>query len=121
MKTPCNKIFMDIESGGWKPGELVVMTAGRGTGKSMITQYFKNWHMIFDEPQPAYKILTTATVDGSQWYTVTCTRDISIWIRETFADLEDKQWFSNIDEKWMINMNTYDMHEELYTMLQLRW
>lgn len=120
MKNPCNEIFLDIEAGGFKPGELVI-AAGRGTGKSFINQYIQNWHMVFNEPKSSYKVLTTATVDNAQWYTIHCTKDISIWIRETFRELEDKQWFENIDDRWMLDHNRYDLHEELYTMLQLRW
>lgn len=121
MKNPCNEIFLDIEAGGFKSGELAIITVGRGTGKSIINQYLQNWHMVFNDPKPSYKVLTTAIVDNAQWYTIHCTKDISIWFRETFSELEDKQWFENIDDNWQLDRNRFDMHEELYTMLQLRW
>lgn len=121
MNNPCKEIYVDIESGGWKQNELCVLATGRRTGKSIVDQYIRNWHMIFEDSNPSYKVLTTATVDGANWYTVHCTKDIAAWIRETLKDQKDKQWFQNIDDKWMLNADRFDMHEELYTMLQLRW
>jgi hypothetical protein len=108
------KTFIDIEAGGFKPGEFGIMM-GRRTGKSTLNQMFKVL------AQPPIKVLDTATVDGVQWYTISCLRDTSIWIRENYEDQENKTWFQNIDEKWHINFNVFDVHEELYTLLVLRW
>lgn len=66
-----------------------------------------------------FRSLTTAVVDGEQWHTVQCKPEVSAWIREQPG--EDKFWFQNIDEKWMMNMNTFDVHPTVYTMLCLRW
>ena len=66
-------------------------------------------------------ILESAIVDGAQWHTVSCTKQASIWFRQQFAELEDIDWFQNIDQNWTINFNVFDMSEELYTILLLRW
>ena len=108
------KTFFDIETGGIKNGELMVMMA-RQTGKSMLNQ------MYGMASQPPIRVLDKAMVDGEQWYTISCLRATSIWIRENYAAQEDKTWFQNIDEKWNINFNVFDVHEELYTLLVLRW
>ncbi len=103
-----------IETGGIKAGEMMIMM-GRQTGKSTLNQMFK---VLSDPP---IKVLNKAIVDGEQWYTISCLRDTSIWIRENYADQEDKTWFQNIDDKWQINFNVFDVHEKLYTLLVLRW
>lgn len=63
--------------------------------------------------------LATATVDGELWHTVQCKKEVSIWLRSQPG--EDRLWFQNIDDKWMVNMNTFDVHPTVYTMLCLRW
>lgn len=71
--------------------------------------------------EPNFKVLDDAIVDGEQWYTVSCLRETSMWIRREFAQHEDKLWFQNIDERWHINFNVFDVHERLYMLLALRW
>jgi hypothetical protein len=68
-----------------------------------------------------FKILDQSLVDGEQWYTVSCLRETSKWLRETYQDSEDKLWFQNIDEKWHINFNVFDIHVNIYTLLALKW
>lgn len=63
--------------------------------------------------------LTSSTVDGETWYTVQCKKEVSDWIRTQSG--KDKLWFQNIDDKWMINMNTFDVHNKIYAMICLRW
>jgi hypothetical protein len=63
--------------------------------------------------------LAPATVDGELWHTVQCKKEVSIWLRSQPG--EDKLWFQNIDETWMMNFNTFDVHPTVYTMLCLRW
>lgn len=71
--------------------------------------------------EPNFKILHKCTVDGEQWYTVSCLRGTSKWLRETYREQEDRLWFQNIDSQWHINFNVFDVHEKIYTMLALRW
>ena len=79
-----------------------------------------NWKIL---PMPLkekqFRSLTTATVDGELWHTVQCKKEVSIWLRSQPG--EDRLWFQNIDERWMINHNTFDVHPTVYTMLCLRW
>ena len=66
-----------------------------------------------------FEVLDQATVDGATWYTVSCRKDVSMWVRE--HGIENKEWFDHIDSKWMLHKNVFDMHEELYTYLKLSW
>lgn len=109
---------VDIETGGFKAGEMMVMMAGRGTGKSQVNQYLQNWYAIFGENKmPAFSKMTGAIVDGEQWYTVHCRKDVSKWIRT----LDEKHWQEHIDQRGYMDFNIFDMHEKLYTMLAVKW
>jgi hypothetical protein len=71
--------------------------------------------------KPNFKILSRSMVDGGPWYTVSCRKEVSIWLRDYYREEEDKQWFQNIDQRWNINFNVFDVNESVYTMLALRW
>ena len=112
-KNPCNEISL----GGYTKGELMVITAGRGVGKSQINQYLQNWYAIFGEQMPAFSKIDGALVDGEQWYTVQCRKDVSKWVRT----LDNKHWYEHIDQRGYIDRNMFDMHEKLYTMLAVKF
>lgn len=66
-----------------------------------------------------FRSLTTAIVDGESWHTVQCKPEVSAWLR--MQPGENNLWFQNIDDKWMTNANTFDVHPTVYTMICLRW
>ena len=66
-----------------------------------------------------FKLLAGALVDGEEWFTIQCTPEVSNWIRTQPG--EYTLWFQNIDDKWMINGNVFDIHHTFYTMTALRW
>ena len=103
--------------GGMKPSEMMVIKAGRQIGKSVI--YEKHWDSIFQQYMSdlKFRIHDKATVDGEQWYTVGCSKEVSSWMRIQPKDL----WHEHIDEKWTIHLNRFDIHEKLYTQLALTW
>ena len=68
---------------------------------------------------PHFIVYDQAIVDGDTWYTVRCSRDAAMWVRE--HGVEHKEWYEHIDSKWMVHKNVFDMHEELYTYLKLSW
>ena len=108
---------VDIETGGFKAGEMMVLTAGRNVGKSQMIQYMSNWNAIFGTTMPAFSKITGAIVDGEQWYTVQCRKDVSKWVRT----LNKKHWYEHIDQRGYIDRNMFDMHEKLYTMLAVKF
>lgn len=73
------------------------------------------------EKGPNIQVLSKSLVDGEQWYTVSCLRETSVWIRTEHGEQENKMWFHNIDDRWRINFNVFDVHEKFYTMLLLKW
>lgn len=91
-------------------------TAGRQTGKSTYRQYINQWHSMMQESQPKYKIVTSAQVDGKTWHTVQCSSEVSEWIRKNHID-----WQEHIDSNWTIYKNIFDMPEELYMLLVLKF
>ena len=91
-------------------------TAGRQTGKSTYSQYINQWHSMQESRQPKYKIITSAQVDGKPWHTVQCSSEVAEWIRKNHTD-----WMEHIDSNWTMYKNIFDMPEELYMMLVLKF
>ena len=103
------KTFIDIESGGFKPGEVIVMM-GRQTGKSMI--YSQMFDQVF--PPEKFKKVSHSDVDGEKWYTVrTSDLEVSKWIRSQDRELKV--------ETTVNYPNYFDVHEKLYVMLELKF
>jgi len=103
------KTFIDIESGGFKPGEVIVMMA-RQTGKSTFIK-----QLIEEEAKKTiFATVSSELVDGEKWYTVrTSSPIISKWIRS-----QDK----TLQVETTANYPSYfDVHEKLYVMLELKF
>jgi hypothetical protein len=89
--------------------------AGRRMGKSMLKQlYYGNFSV---QQSSKFMILDQATVDGDQWYTVSCTKEVSAWITTQPKDMFQE----HINDTWHFALGKFDMHEKLYTMLALKW
>jgi len=108
------KAIYDIEvmpiTGGFKYGELVVLAAGRQTGKTMLNQWLRSM------TTPAkFEINAKAEVDGDIWYTVSCNKEISEWLRTQPKELQ----YEALAHGWVLSQ--FDIHEKLYTLLALKW
>lgn len=100
------KAWYDIESGGFKKGELVIMM-GRQTGKSSYYEAIVGSKVKF---QTVYQ----AEVDGEMWYTVrTSDKEISNWLRRQERTL--------MVETTANYPNYFDVHEKIYIMLELKY
>jgi hypothetical protein len=97
-------------TGGIHPGEMMIFSSGRRTGKSYYNQ------MLMDQTQ-SYKDITHATVDDYEWYTVKCNKETAAWVRQQNKDM----WYEHIDSNWTIYKNMFDMHEKIYTMMLLKY
>ena len=73
------------------------------------------------EKGPNIQVLSTTLVDGEPWYTISCLREASVWIRDRYRDQENKLWFENIDDNWRINFNVFDVNEQFYAIIMLKW
>jgi hypothetical protein len=82
-------------------------------------------HSRYDGIQPPRKavikgyieIQDTTQVDGATWYTIQVNPRVSPWIKEQHKDL----WYSHITPNQYKVVDTFDVHEKLYSMLALRW
>lgn len=110
------KATYDIEAmlpttGGFKHGELMLFTAARRTGKSMLNQMYGPITI----PKHKFEINAKAEVDGATWYTVSCTKEISEWLRSQPKELRHALTAPGF------HFPQFDIHEKLYTMMALKW
>lgn len=92
---------------------LNLIAVGRRTGKSVINEYLR---ML--EKKEKFEVIDRGIVDDRQWYVVRCIdKKISAWVRTQ----PKEQWYEHIDQRGYMNMNVFDMHEEVYAMLKLSW
>lgn len=63
-----------------------------------------------------YKVIDRAEVDGEPWRTVRCNKEISKWIKT-----QEGSWQEHIDQSWHVYANTFDISEELYMLLVLKF
>ena len=103
-----------LNQGGFKHGEIMLISAGRQTGKSMLNQYYNS--MIINQMH-SYQDITHATVDDHEWHTVKCNNKTAVWVRQQNKDM----WYEHIDSNWTVYKNMFDIHERIYTMLQLKY
>ena len=101
-----------MQAGGFKPGEMSIIAAGRQTGKSMLTQMYGS--MTVKIRKPKFTMRDQAEVDGATWYTVSCTKEIGEWLRT-----QPKEWHYELVDVW--SLSQFDIHEKLYTLLALKW
>lgn len=109
---PYQQRMLDQMNKGFKPGELMLYSAGQRTGKSNISQ----WYDVWRRNSVSYTIEAQAMVDDEQWYTVRINSlDVLIWLQdqtsEHFDILQSEQTYVTL----------VDMHEQLYMMMVLRW
>jgi len=125
-------IFDKITSGGFKPGEMTIMMAGRQMGKSHFTQQTIDRLMRDLNSQPITDlVLSEGTVYGSRYYCVQPVGgswlDIETWCTDTFgsgnvhsiwgeekAPEPAQRWYANNRKFWFRN-------EKDRTMFIMRW
>ena len=91
------KLLMAIESGGVKPGEMMIMSAGRQVGKSHFTAQAIERLMRDLNSQPVSDIvLNEGKVYGSRYYTVEPIGgnwlDMETWCTSIFGDVGSPMW-----------------------------
>ena len=85
-----------IQNGGIKPGEMMIISSGRQTGKSMLNAaYGRLAQDIFEQPITDL-ILSEGTVYGSRYYCVQPVggnwMDIEVWCLDTFGSCGQNMW-----------------------------
>ena len=64
-----------------------------------------------------FEVQDKVIVHGDWWYTVQVNPRVSPWIREQSEDL----WYNHLTPSHYKVLDTFDIHEKLYTFLVLRW
>lgn len=65
-----------------------------------------------------FEVVDSAVVDGEQWFVVHVEPRVTPWIREQASDL----WYEHTKEPYRYRvLDTFDVHETLYTLMSLRW
>jgi hypothetical protein len=100
---------------GSDPKEMKIYSGGRKIGKSTFAQM---WNIIEDD-KPKCIVLESYPVDTNKWHTVECIKEVSNWIRQ--QPNSGKEWFEHIDQNWILDRNKFDISNEFYLMLKLRW
>lgn len=95
---------------GIHPGEMMIYSVGRRTGIS----YYNS--MLLEQTH-SYRDVAHATVDDHEWYTVKCNIETATWVRQQNKEM----WYEHIDSNWTVYKNMFDIHEKIYTMLQLKF
>jgi hypothetical protein len=123
---------------GIKPSQLILTMAGRGSGKSQLTNqaFMRLWDDIHHRPVEDLK-LTEGTVYGSRYYCVEPTggswRDMEHWCHTTFGNPGDKIWNSETksttlvpaplpEKRWYMNNRKFwfrDQADQL--MFVMKW
>jgi len=64
-----------------------------------------------------FEVMESAVVDGDTWYKIQVIPRVTEWIKT-----QDKnRWYEHITAHNYRVLNTFDIHETLYTLLILRW
>lgn len=106
------RVFKDIKS-VYKPGEMTITMAARGSGKSQITAYHRLWKDIMEANTKVTDIvLSEGTVYGSRYLTAAPIGgnwyEMASWCFETFGDTrsiwsETKNFTPKPLQRWYIN------------------
>jgi hypothetical protein len=122
------QIFDKIVSGGFKPKDLICMTAGRGVGKSQMTQQAIDRLMRDLNSRPIEElVLAESRIHGARFYTVDPVggnwQEMENWAHKTYGpstsvwdmtNLGVGRWYANNRKFWFRN-------EADRTMFVLKW
>jgi hypothetical protein len=114
--------------GGFKPGEMTIVTSGRQTGKSQMQAYMRLWNDIHYRPVEDLK-LTEGTVYGSQYYCVEPVGgswfDMETWCIDSFGTPGTHMWDSgSVDpaQRWYMNNRKFWFRDDAdRLMFVMRW
>ena len=94
--------------------EIVLFTAGRGIGKSMLNSMYGQFSELISPPFHAYD---SGEVDGELWYTVECSKEVAAWVRTQSKSI----WYEHIGPYGVGFKSNFDIHNKLYTMMNIKW
>jgi hypothetical protein len=128
-------IFEQITHGGIKPGEVILMTAGTGKGKTMLKVQQAIDRLMRDiNSQPVSDLtLSEGTVYGARYYCVEPVggnwREMEDWCIKTYGFTTGSIWAQEVDkttplvnERWYANDRRFWFRNERdRTLFIMRW
>lgn len=105
------KLWADIEAGGFRPGEMVITMSGRQIGKSVAQAAYKRlFDDIYNRPVEDL-ILSEGKVYGARYYCVEPVGgswiDMEAWAMDTYGACGDNMWGSGTApvpaQRWYMN------------------
>jgi hypothetical protein len=125
------KIFDQITAGGFKPSELVMMSAGRGEGKSIMNQQYIDRLMREINSRPIEElVLSEGSVYGARYHCVEPIggnwREMEDWCISTYGKTTGSIWADKTTpepgERWYANNRKFWFRNESdRTMFILKW
>lgn len=109
---------------GYKPGELIMYTAGRQHGKSKINAaWMQQWLDELNAPRPITDlVLDTGKVYGARYYTVEPVggnwKELEAWCKESFGDHAGAIWGADPNKaplpngRWYMNNSKFWFRSE---------
>jgi hypothetical protein len=109
---PYQQAMLNKISGGFKHGEMMILSAGRRTGKSY---YGMAASMSINKIK--FMKLAEAQVDGEPWYSLVVGKEAAAWLRT-----QDNSVSTELSDRVSIpDHSVFDVHETIYTMMVLKF
>lgn len=109
---PYQQAMLNKISSGFKHGEMMILSAGRRTGKSY---YGMAASMSINKIK--FMKLAEAQVDGEPWYSLVVGKEAAAWLRT-----QDKSVSTELSDRVSIpDHSVFDVHETIYTMMVLKF
>jgi hypothetical protein len=65
-----------------------------------------------------FEVIDRAEVDGEKWFVIQVEPKVGPWLREQRSEW----WYEHMTTQYKYRvLDTFDVHEKLYTLLALKW
>jgi len=98
-------------------GKSVMQIAARHVSKTTTMREFsEKFSAMREERTVLHKVVSRAEVDNEPWLTIRCNREVANWLRTKKTSCH-----KHVDQPWNAYLETFDISEELYMMLVLKF
>ena len=110
------KIYNEIKQQGVEQEVIFTEKAENNLKIAALKEFSKKYIAMQEERTVLHKVISSAEVDGEPWLTVKCNYEVAKWLRK-----QKSSWHEHIDQQWNVYLDTFDISEELYLMLVLKF